>query len=96
MHPSVHQRHSPLILQGQGQGQKGVVNGVRRGTSSRLMLMLMITNRMPGFLEVFGYYDAELEKWNIDVRSPFPLFLVVTTALPILALSVIPWPQQQP
>ncbi|KAK7897626.1 hypothetical protein LTR67_004255 [Exophiala xenobiotica] len=21
---------------------------------------------MPGFLEVFGYYDAELKKWNID------------------------------
>jgi MFS family permease len=21
---------------------------------------------MPGFLEVFGYYDPKLEKWNID------------------------------
>ena len=24
---------------------------------------------MPGFLEVYGYYDPDLQSWNIDVRS---------------------------
>lgn len=27
---------------------------------------------MPGFLKVYGYYDAELESWNINVSAPVP------------------------
>jgi hypothetical protein len=27
---------------------------------------------MPGFLDVYGYYDTELETWAIDVRALVP------------------------
>ena len=28
---------------------------------------ILNARRMPGFLEVFGYYSEKLGKWNIDV-----------------------------
>ena len=33
---------------------------------------------MPGFLEVYGYYDNDLEIWAIDVRSFHTFQRVIT------------------
>jgi hypothetical protein len=31
--------------------------------------MVLNLRSMPGFLEVFGYYDPQLKRYNIDVRA---------------------------
>ncbi|KAK5228670.1 hypothetical protein LTR72_002555 [Exophiala xenobiotica] len=46
---------------------------------------------MPGFLEVFGYYDAELKKWNIDYTVQQMISSLMTIGTFLSSLLVGPF-----
>jgi hypothetical protein len=52
------------------------VDSCRESTSILISESTVLTpSSMEGFLEVYGYYDNDLESWNIDVSTDHQIII---------------------